>query len=74
MMRSDACLNSPETKEVHHAKEDSSNDWWRGRSNPAHRRDRMGERLKFESESTHVEVRVEWDSKLVIDLQEEGED
>jgi hypothetical protein len=31
-------------------------------------------RVTFESESTHVEVRVEWDNKLVIDVREDGEE
>ncbi|MEX1134792.1 MAG: hypothetical protein WED83_08120 [Acidimicrobiia bacterium] len=31
-------------------------------------------RVSFESESTHVEVRVEWDNKLVIDVREDGEE
>jgi hypothetical protein len=31
-------------------------------------------RVKFESESSKVEVRVDWDGKLVTDVQVDGED
>ncbi|MEX1125031.1 MAG: hypothetical protein WEE53_05145 [Acidimicrobiia bacterium] len=31
-------------------------------------------KVKFESESTHVEIRVEWGDKLVVDVQEDGEE
>ena len=31
-------------------------------------------RVSFESETTHVEVRVEWDNTLVIDVREDGEE
>jgi hypothetical protein len=31
-------------------------------------------KVKFESESTKVEVRVDWDGKLVTDVQEDGEE